>query len=314
MDDPLIGGAIVALFVAGGILLFFLGLNRPTRPDAVQTRLTTYAIRPKTLAEIEFEQPFAERTLKPLMRKLSTILRSRTPDKTLEDLRRDLVLAGKPGNLTVNDFLGLKLAGAIAFGIGATVLALMMGLPFLALLIAPVGGAVLGFFFPNIWLKGKISSRQTEIGLALPDVLDLLVVCVEAGLGFDAAMQKVTQKFDNELTREFQQVIREIRLGKPRREAMRDMVERTQVGDVSSFISAIIQADQLGVSISRILGIQSEQMRMKRRQRAEKKAHEAPIKMLIPMALFMLPTIYLVILGPMAPKLLGPMLGLGPPA
>ncbi|HEX2173578.1 MAG TPA: type II secretion system F family protein, partial [Dehalococcoidia bacterium] len=168
----------------------------------------------------------------------------------------------------------------------------------------------LGYFLPNLWLRDKIKKRQNEIQLALPDVLDLLVVCVEAGLGFDSAMQKVTDKLDNELTREFAQVIREIRLGKPRREALRDMVERTQVADVSSFISAIIQADQLGVSIGRILTIQSEQMRIKRRQRAEKKAHEAPIKMLIPMALFMLPTIYLVILGPMAPKLLGGMLGI----
>ena len=301
---------VAVLLVFLGILLFFVGLARPAQPDALQTRLTTYAIRPRTLAEIEFEQPFAERTLKPLMRGLAGILRSRTPEKTLDDIRRNLALAGKPNNLTVNDFLGLKLAGAIFVGIGATFLAITLGAPTIALLIAPVGGATLGFFLPNIWLRDKIKKRQNEIQLALPDVLDLLVVCVEARLGFDSAMQKVTEKYDNALTREFAQIIREVRLGKPRREALRDMVERTQVGDVSSFIAAIIQADQLGVSISRILSIQSEQMRIKRRQRAEKLAHQAPIKMLIPMALFMLPTIYLVILGPMAPKLLGGLLGI----
>lgn len=308
--DPLVSGLLVSAFVAAGIFLFFVGVTRPTQPDAVQTRLTTYAVRPKTLAEIEFEQPFSERTIKPIIRSLSALLRSRTPEKTLDDLRRDLVLAGKPGNLTVNDFLGLKLAGAIIVGIGATFGSVSFGAPFFVILLAPIAGGALGFFLPNIWLSGKISKRKTEIQLALPDVLDLLVVCVEAGLGFDSAMQKVTEKYDNALTREFAQIIREVRLGKPRREAMRDMVERTQVGDVSSFISAIIQADQLGVSISRILTIQSEQMRLKRRQRAEKLAHQAPIKMLIPMALFMLPTIYLVILGPMVPKLLGSMLGI----
>jgi len=295
---------IAVILVMAGIFLVFLGLARPTQPDAVQTRLTTYAVRPKTLAEIEFEQPFSERTLKPLLRRLATLLRSRTPDKTIEDIRRDLIVAGRPKNLTVNDFLGLKLAGAIVVGIGAAFFAISAGAPTLVLVIGPIGGAVLGYFLPNLWLRSKIRKRQNEIQLALPDVLDLLVVCVEAGLGFDSAMQKVTQKFDNALTREFAQIINEIRLGKPRREALRDMIERTQVGDVSSFISAIIQADQLGVSTARILSIQSEQMRLKRRQRAEKLAHEAPIKMLIPMALFMLPTIYLVILGPMIPKLL----------
>ena len=296
-------GLIAVLFVMAGIFLVFLGLARPTQPDVVQTRLTTYAVRPKTLAEIEFEQPFSERTLKPIIRRLAVLLRSRTPEKTINDIRRDLVLGGRPNNLTVNDFLGLKLAGAIVVGIGVTFFVITAGAPAPVLLIGPLGGAVLGYFLPNLWLRSKIRKRQNEIQLSLPDVLDLLVVCVEAGMGFDSAMQKVTEKFDNALTREFAQIINEIRLGKPRREALRDMIERTQVGDVSSFISAIIQADQLGVSISRILSIQSEQMRMKRRQRAEKLAHEAPIKMLIPMALFMLPTIYLVILGPMVPKL-----------
>lgn len=309
--DPMMGGLLVSFFVAAGVFLFFVGIARPAQPDVVQTRLTTYAVRPKTLAEIEFEQPFSERTIKPIMRRLSGLLRSRTPEKTLDDIRRDLVVAGRPNNLTVNDFLGLKLAGAIVVAAGATFGAIAFGAPSLAILLAPIGGGFLGLFLPNLWLRQKIQQRQNEIQLALPDVLDLLVVCVQAGLGFDSAMQKVTEKWDNALTREFAQVIREVRLGKPRREALRDMVERTQVPDVASFISAIIQADQLGVSISRILAIQTEQMRIKRRQKAEKKAHQAPIKMLIPMALFMLPTIYLVILGPMVPKLLGGMLGIG---
>jgi tight adherence protein C len=132
----------------------------------------------------------------------------------------------------------------------------------------------------------------------MPDALDLLTVCVEAGLGFDQAMQKVTEKWENELTLGFARVIQEIRLGKLRRDALRDMAERMDIPDMTSFVAALIQADQLGVSMAKVLRIQSEQMRIKRRQRAEKKAHEAPIKMLIPMAFLIFPSIYIVLLGP----------------
>jgi tight adherence protein C len=123
---------------------------------------------------------------------------------------------------------------------------------------------------------------------------------VEAGLGFDQAMAKINEKWDNELSLAFGRVIQEIRLGKTRREALRDMSNRLDIADLTSFVAAIIQADQLGVSIGKVLRIQSEQMRMKRRQRAEKKAHEAPILMLIPMAFLIFPSIYIVLLGPAA--------------
>jgi tight adherence protein C len=149
-----------------------------------------------------------------------------------------------------------------------------------------------------MWLSGKIRRRQQEIIKAMPDALDLLTICVEAGLGFDAAMAKVAEKWDNELSRAFGRVIQEIRLGKPRREALREMDRTTGVPDITSFVAAIIQADQLGVSMAKVMRIQSEQMRIRRRQRAEEKAHQAPVKMLFPLVFLIFPAIYVVLLGP----------------
>lgn len=298
-------GAMLASFlIMSSIILFFVGLSLPKKEDVVQSRLTTYAVRPRTLEEIELQQPFYERAVKPLVVKLSKFISKRTPQSTIDQLRRDLMLAGNPYNLQLNDFLGLKGLAAVGFAVLAFLLMLAIGGTFLYIAVGPFIAAFLGFYVPNFWLKSMVGARQKAIQLALPDCLDLLTISVEAGLGFDAAMQKVANKWDNPLTREFERVIAEVRMGKQRREALRDMSNRCDVRDVTSFIAAIIQADQLGVSISRILVIQAEQMRVKRRQRAEKLAHEAPIKMLIPMALFMLPTIYLVILGPMVPQLM----------
>jgi tight adherence protein C len=151
---------------------------------------------------------------------------------------------------------------------------------------------------PQMWLSSQISRRQAGIVKALPDALDLMSICVEAGLGFDQAMGKVYDRWDNELALAFGRVLREIALGKTRRDALKAIDESMGVSDVTTFISAIIQADQLGVSISKVLKIQSEQMRIKRRQRAQEKAQQAPIKMMIPMVLLIFPSIWLVLLGP----------------
>ncbi|MER3457530.1 MAG: type II secretion system protein, partial [Chloroflexota bacterium] len=156
--------------------------------------------------------------------------------------------------------------------------------------------ALTGFYMPVLWLNSKIRRRQGEIVKALPDALDLLTVCVEAGLGFDAAMAKVNEKWDNELSLAFGRVLQEIRLGRLRREALRDMANP----DVTTFVAAIIQAEQLGVSIAKVLRIQSDQMRVRRRQRAEENAQKAPVKILFPMVLLIFPSLFIVLLGPAA--------------
>jgi len=156
-----------------------------------------------------------------------------------------------------------------------------------------------------VWLSSRIKARQKEIQKAMPDSLDLLVISVEAGLGFDAAVQRLTEKADHALAREFRRMLAEIKMGRARREALRDLVGRTEVPDLNTFASAIIQADQLGVSVSRVLAVQSEQIRLLRRQRAEEAAATAPLKMLFPMVLLIFPSMFVVILGPSIPSLLG---------
>jgi len=159
---------------------------------------------------------------------------------------------------------------------------------------------VLGFFFPQLWLQSVINRRQHNVRKAMPDALDLLTICVEAGLGFDAAMSKVSEKWENELSLAFMRTIREIQLGKPRRDALRDMADRIGISEMTSFIAAVIQSEMLGVSLAKVLRIQSDQMRVKRRQRAEEEAHKAPIKMIIPMALLTFPSIMIILLTPAA--------------
>lgn len=157
---------------------------------------------------------------------------------------------------------------------------------------------VLGFAFPQLWLRGRINNRQKEIRKAMPDALDLLTICVEAGLGFDAAMSKVSEKWENQLSLAFARAIREIQLGKARRDALRDMADRIGLAEMTSFVAAVIQSESLGVSMAKVLRIQSDQMRLKRRQFAEELAHQAPIKMLLPMVSLIFPTIMIILMVP----------------
>ena len=157
---------------------------------------------------------------------------------------------------------------------------------------------VLGFFFPQLWLQTRINARQKDVRKAMPDALDLLTICVEAGLGFEAAMSKVSEKWENELSLAFARAIREIQLGKLRREALKSMADRIDLAEMSSFVAAIIQSETLGVSMAKVLRIQAEQMRMRRRQYAEELAHQAPVKMLIPMITFIFPSIFIVLMTP----------------
>ncbi|MBI2886157.1 MAG: type II secretion system F family protein [Chloroflexi bacterium] len=294
---------VAGLMMTAGIILLFRALSMPEEEDTLQTRLNQYGARPPSLEEIELQKPFSERMLKPIVLKLSASLAARTPQKTLEDIRINLDGAGNPNNLTVADFLGIKgFAGLALGGVGFLLLS-GSDQSVLVKALAPLGLAFFGQNLPNMWLSGKITARQKELTLSLPDALDLLTISVEAGMGFEQALQKVAEKWDNALTREFARVLREQRMGMSRREALRGLGARAAVPEVVAFTSAIIQADQLGVSISRILQLQSEQMRIKRRQKAEKLAHEAPLKMTFPMVLFMMPALWIVILGPMWPNM-----------
>lgn len=287
---------LLALFIIGGLIIYG---TRDDESDPLQQRLAEYGDRdlPQSLEEIELSLPFQDRVLKPIFGQLSDVITRLTPERQIEETRRQLELAGYPNNLDATSFLGLRIGATVVF----TVLAFLIFVTITQQsngLLYVIGGALLGYFLPWLWLKSQISRRQDHITKKLPDALDLLTICVEAGLGFDAAMGKIYEKWDDPLSTAFGRVLQEIQLGKLRREALRDMAESMDVPDVTGFVAAVVQAEQLGVSMARILRVQSDQMRVKRRQRAQEKAQQAPVKMMIPMVLLIFPSIWIVLLGP----------------
>jgi tight adherence protein C len=212
-----------------------------------------------------------------------------------------LELAGNPWPVDAPTFLAIRFILAVVLGgfIAAVIFISPPSNPTDNFIL--IGGAAFaGFFLPHLMLTSRINRRQSEIRKAMPDALDLLTICVEAGLGFDAAMAKVSEKWENELSLAFARSIREVQLGKVRRDALKDMADRLGIPEMTSFVAAIIQSEQLGVSMAKVLRIQSDNMRVKRRQRAEELAHKAPIKMIIPMALLIFPSIMIIILTPAA--------------
>ncbi len=290
---------ILAALAACSVLLIMFALVGRRGADPVQARLSQLGtMQAKTLEELELQQPFFDRSIRPLALRLSGIGRRFTSPKKAKGTESRLAMAGNPYDMRTVDFLGLKVvvAGAIA-GLGFLLVGLIgRNLP-MGLMLA-VAGAGIGFIAPEMWLSRRIKKRRKAILLNIPDALDLLTISVRAGLGFDAALAKVVEKMSGPLIDEFQRALAEIRVGKSRRDALRDIVARTQVPALTSFIGAIIQAETLGVSISKVLQIQSEQLRIERRQRAEEQAAKAPIKMLFPLVGCIFPSIFIVILGP----------------
>jgi tight adherence protein C len=290
---------MMALVAALGVFLVFMALIGSRSPDAVQARLTQLgSMQARSLEELELQQPFFERTIRPLAIRLSGIGQRLTSPKKQSRTAQRLAQAGNPANLRTTDFLGMKMV--VALGLGGIVLVifgLVLG-DFAFGTIAAVGLGAIGFFLPDFWLSRRIKKRHKQILLAIPDTLDLLTISVRAGLGFDAALGKVVEKTKTPLADEFQRALAEIRVGKARKDALRDVVVRTDIPALTTFIGAIIQAEQLGVSISKVLQVQSEQLRIERRQRAEEAAAKAPIKMLFPLVGCIFPSMFIVILGP----------------
>ena len=298
-------GLILGIIVLA-VVLVIAGIRAPQASDPISSRLAEYSISEEamTLEEIELSQRFSERVLLPIFNKIGMLASRFTPQATLEAARVKLIQAGNPMGLDPAFFIALRFVLAIVLGVGLFLVFSISGRNWLQGLAISALFMALGYFLPDLWLSSKISARQKAIFRGLPDALDLLTICVEAGLGFDAAMRKVNQKWENELALEFGRVIQEIGLGKLRREALRDMADRLDVAEFTSFVAAVIQSEQLGVSMAKVLRIQSDQMRVRRRQMAEEEAHKAPIKMIFPIALLIFPSILLILLGPAAMLLL----------
>ena len=294
---------VIAALAAGGILLIVIALAGGSSVDPVQARLTQLgSMQAKNLEELELQAPFIERTLRPLAARLSGRFSNMASSSFTAKTEKSLALAGNPGDLRVADWLGIKAVGAI---IGAILFFVLFGLVgvmgfpfFIGGLLMPVIGALFGYTIPEFWLGGRVKKRQKAILMMIPDALDLLTISVRAGLGFDAALGKVVEKLQGPLSDEFRRALAEVRVGKARREALRDIVPRTEVIPLTNFIGAIIQAEQLGVSVSKVLQVQSEQLCIERRQRAEEQAAKAPIKMLFPLVGCIFPSLFIVILGP----------------
>jgi tight adherence protein C len=297
------------LIGALGLLVVGLMLLRLGR-DPLAERLSGIAARPPTMDEIELDQPFSERVWRPLLRRFTRLgerllgrkrADSSAGESAAEKTRRRLLLAGSPHRWTPADWLGIKLLGA--FGAAGIFALLFWGVPLGLRVLLIGGGAYAGYILPEFWLKRQITARQKVIQRALPDVLDLLVISVRGGLGFDAAVAYVAAQSDNVLTQELTRMLAEMRVGRARRDALRELIARTEVRELSQFVWALIQADQLGVSVVQVIVAQAKLMRVQRRQRVQQQAQAAPLKMFVPLAAFIFPALFVVLLGPAVPIL-----------
>ena len=288
------------LFVGVIVALVLVARRRPKRVSTLEERLAEYSAREElvTLEELELSASFTERIIYPALDGIGRFLGRFTPAQSQERTEHQLELAGNPSNLTPSTFLVLRFVVMILLG-GAVLGLMLIAKASLGRRIAfTVIVTILGFYLPVLWLSSLVSRRQTRIVRQLPDTLDLLTICVEAGLGLDQAIQRVVEKSDNELSEGFARYLHETRLGKSRREALQSMAYRMEVPDVTTFVAAVIQATDLGVAMARILHVQADQMRIRRRQRAEQEAHRAPIKMVFPLVFLVFPSILIVLIGP----------------
>jgi tight adherence protein C len=298
-----------SVLAALSALLMVMGLAQVRQGAVMQERMSLYlsgdTYDPLSLREIERARPFSERVLLPMVRAVARVFAWFWPENRLKAIQQRLLIAGSPGGMNATDFLGLRgLCMVVLVGI-ALLYGILTGYPvsFFSLLLLGVLGFC-GLYLPDVWLSRRITQRRQQILNALPDALDMLTITIEAGLSFESGLQEIMQKWDNDLSREFTRVLRDIGMGQSRRRALLGLSERTEVPDVTSFVAALNQADELGVSIGRVLKTQSEDMRVRRRQRAYEKANQAPVKIMFPLVFLIFPAIFAVLLGPAIPQLL----------
>jgi tight adherence protein C len=291
--------ALGAIAAAGAfIATWSLTPAQPSNADVVEGRLRVYETGlPVSLVEMELQTPFGERVLRPAIQRLGRILEQTMPEKARQRISLDLYLAGRPGGLGASDFIAVRyvttgLLCSMGIGVG-----LLLGSR-LFIAVGAAVGAIAGLYIPTLWLRFKVKSRRSEIQAVLPDVIDVLVVCGEAGLTFESAMEKVGQKYDHPVAEEFVRVLHEVRLGKPRLEALNDMAQRCGVEELNSFVQAVIQSEQLGSGLVKVLGIQADEIRQRRLMTAQERGARASLKMLIPMVGCIFPTLWVILLGP----------------
>lgn len=295
--------AALGLVAASGVFVAVWSLRpaRPTNADLVENRLRAYeAALPRVVPpEQELQQPFGDRIVRPAIKRLGRRLEQTMPEKARHRIRLSLELAGRPNRLTTSDFIAWRYVFTGVMSVAGIALGLLRGNPIL-IAAGAAAGAVAGLYLPMLWLRHKVTQRRADIQAQLPDVIDALIVCMEAGLTFEAAMQKVVEKYDHALADEFGRVLHETRLGRPRLEALSDMGARSGLDELNNFVQAVIQSEQLGAGIVRILRIQAEETRQRRLTLAQERGGKASLKMLVPMIGCIFPTLWVILLGPAA--------------
>ena len=290
---------VAGTFITVGLLILALTIKseRAIMQERIQSQGEVAREIPGTV-DSEVEQSFSERMVQPVLGKLSAAAMRFTPAGNLQAVQERLATAGRPWGINASEFLGLKLLSVGVFVIAG--MAALGGLPSSlgARLTTLMLMAFIGVILPDSLLQHGISSRQAEIRRSLANALDLLTVTINAGLGLDAAMQKVTEKTKGPLSDEMRQALQEMQLGKLRIEALKDMEKRAKVPELTSLVAAIYQADQLGASISKVLNVQSETLRTQRVQRARETAAKMSVKMLFPLIFFIFPALFVVVLSP----------------
>ena len=297
------------------LLVFFmvmLGVIAVLTPHkaAIRARLNAYATSTEAAGfDAQLALPFFDRVILPMLQNLAALLSRVAPETLAQQTAKRLQEAGQPRRLTAGTFFLLKLALAI-LAPGVYALQLLQGTEVdVVQLGALLALAFVGFKAPDMWLDSTISERRAAIARVLPDALDLIVICIEAGLSFEASLGRVVERNKGPLADEFRRTLSEMSMGKRRRDALRAMADRCQVSELASFVAMVVQADQTGVSIGDVLRVQADALRVRRQQRAQEEGHKAPLKMLFPLIFFILPTTFVVILGPAALSVMDNFLG-----
>ena len=310
------GGILVSPLTFAGLIgltaaLIWIAFSPVASGQLIRRRLDDYGSRlseTDTIEQEEMRGSIVTRALLPVLRSIFRTFGRLAPKASMEATQQMLIHAGDPGGLTVLDFYGLRLLAGLFMGAGWFVVAMKRAPLANALFSAPII-AVIGFFFPVVWLRGKIERRKSDISRALPNALDMLTIGVEAGLAFESAMLRVAEQWDNSLTKEFRRAVIEMRVGSSRDEALTRLGERTDVDDLRTFVAVLVQSSQLGVSIAQVLHNQAAVMRQKRRQRAEELARQAGVKMAFPLVFLIFPAMFVVVLGPALPGIIDMMNG-----
>jgi tight adherence protein C len=286
----------ISAFLAAGCIALWLARRSSEQLEARLRALSGERRGSLPVTEI----PFAYRVLVPLAEGVGNLVINLLPPTYIARIRRRLVAAGHPLSLAAFLTLVVITGTLLPAAFFAVVWVASDGSPAAGVYLLIPLFAAFGALLSWLWLSRRVRARQLAIWKRLPDAFDLMTTCVEAGLGLDASFRLVSEKLSGPVSEEFSEMLREIGLGKARRDALRDMAERTGVADLETFAHAIVQAEELGTSVAAVLRVQANQLRIRRRQRAEEEARRAPAKMVFPLVFFILPSLFVVILGPVA--------------